>query len=141
MDIILAAIAGALGNLSSDAVKTGYRKLKELVLRKSGAAGGAALENWEKKPESPAWKDALLEELQGTGADKDAEIIKAAQALLDAMKAQPGGVGVEIDELQAAELEMSRVAAEKSGTAVKIKKADIAGKATFSDIGGGFPKQ
>ena len=50
MDIIIPAIAGALGNLSSDAVKAGYRKLKELVLRKSGAAGGSALENWEKTP-------------------------------------------------------------------------------------------
>ena len=35
MDIIIPAIAGALGNLSSDAVKAGYRKLKELLLRKS----------------------------------------------------------------------------------------------------------
>lgn len=141
MDIIISAIAGALGNLSSDAVKTGYRKLKELVLRKSGAAGGSALEHWEKKPDSAAWKNALLEELEAAGAAKDAELVKAAEALLAAVKAQAGGVGVEIDELQAAELEMSRVAAEKSGTAVKIKKADIAGKATFSDIGGGFPKQ
>jgi hypothetical protein len=91
MDIIIAAIAGALGNLGSDAVKTGFNKLKDLVLRKSGAAGQAALENWEKKPESAAWKGALHEELEASGVDKDAEIIKAAQALLDAVKAQPGG--------------------------------------------------
>lgn len=95
MDIIISAIAGALGNLSSDAVKTGYRKLKELVLRKSGAAGGSALENWEKKPDSPAWKGALLEELEAAGADKDAEIIKAAEELLTLLeKAKPGGVQV-----------------------------------------------
>ena len=90
MDIIIPAIAGALGNLGSDAVKAGYRKLKEIVLRKSVSAAGA-LESLEQKPNSANRKGVLLEELQGTGADKDEEIIKAAQALLDAVKAQPGG--------------------------------------------------
>lgn len=90
MDIIIPAIAGALGNLGSDAVKAGYRKLKEIVLRKSVSAAGA-LESLEQKPDSANRKGVLLEELQGTGADKDEEIIKAAQDLLDAVKAQPGG--------------------------------------------------
>ncbi len=116
MDIIIPAIACALGNLSSDTVKAVYNKLKVLALRKCGTAGRAALENWEKKPNSPAWKDALLEELQAAGADKDEEIIKAAQALLNAVKAQAGGIGIDIGTFKAAELSLSRVSAEKSGT-------------------------
>lgn len=92
MDIIIAAIAGALGNLSSDAVKAGFNKLKELVLRKCGSAAQAALENWEKKPDSAAWKGALHEELQTAKAEKDAEIVKAAEELLALTeKVKPGG--------------------------------------------------
>ena len=139
--IIIAAIGGALGNLGSDTVKAGYRKLKELLLRKSGASGGAALENWEKKPESPAWKGALLEELEAAGADKDEEIIKAAQALLDAVKAQAGGIGMDIGTFKAAKLEVSDVVAEEKGIAVRMKEVDIEGTATFSKIGGSRPNQ
>ncbi len=96
MDIIIPAIAGALGNLGSDAVKAGYRKLKEIVLRKSVSAAGA-LESLEQKPDSANRKGVLLEELEAAGADKDEEIIKAAQALLDAVKAQPcGGVKISV---------------------------------------------
>jgi hypothetical protein len=143
-NIIIAAIAGALGNLSSDAVKAGFNKLKELVLRNCGAESGMAkkIDELELEPNSEQLKIELKEAAAQAGADKDAELVKAAEELLAAVQAQAGGVGVSIDKLKAAELEMSRVAAEKSGTAVQIKEAEIAGKATFSDIGGcRFPKQ
>ncbi len=93
MDIIIAAIAGALGNLSSDAVKAGYNKLKELVLRKFGEDSDLvdAVKKLEQKPDAPARQQLLKEETAAAGADKDEEIIKAAQALLEAVKAQPGG--------------------------------------------------
>ncbi|MGX9728793.1 MAG: hypothetical protein ACTFAK_16215 [Candidatus Electronema sp. VV] len=93
MDIIIAAIAGALGNLSSDVVKAGYSKLKELLQRKFGAESDLAdaLKKLEKQPDAKWRQDALQGEAEAAGADKDEEIIKAAQALLDAVKAQPGG--------------------------------------------------
>jgi hypothetical protein len=93
MDIIIAAIAGALGNLSSDVVKAGYSKLKELLLRKSGAESDLAdaVKKLEQKPDAQARQLLLKEEAAAAGANKDEEIIKAAQALLDAVKAQPGG--------------------------------------------------
>ncbi len=89
MDIIIAAIAGALGNLGSDAVKAGYNKLKELLLRKSAGAAGA-LESLEQKPDSANRKGVLKEELEADKADKDAEIVKAAEDLLALLgKVQP----------------------------------------------------
>ncbi len=93
MDIIIAAIAGALGNLSSDAVKAAYKGMKDLIQRKFGAEHKMtkAIEELEQEPDSDGWKLVLQEAAKKAGADKDEEIMKAAQALLDAVKAQPGG--------------------------------------------------
>ena len=93
MDILTAVIAAALGNLSSAAVLGAYQAVKTLVLRKFGAESDLAdaLKKLEKQPDAQWRQDALQGEAEAAGADKDEEIIKAAQALLDAVKAQPGG--------------------------------------------------
>ena len=93
MDIFTSAIAAALGNLGSAAVLGAYQAVKTLVLRKFGADHKMtkALEELEQEPDSDGWKLVLQEAAKKCGADKDEEIIKAAQALLDAVKAQPGG--------------------------------------------------
>lgn len=93
MDIIIAAIAGALGNLGSAAVLGAYQGVKALVQRKFGTDNKMtkAIEELEQEPDSPGRKMLLQEAAAKAGADKDEEIIKAAQALLDAVKAQPGG--------------------------------------------------
>ncbi len=93
MDIIIPAIAGALGNLSSDAVKAAYKGMKDVLLRKFGAESDLAdaLKKLEQKPDAQARQQLLKEEAETAGADKDEEIMKAVQALLDAVKAQPGG--------------------------------------------------
>ena len=93
MDIIIPAIAGALGNLGSAAVLGAYQAVKTLVQRKFGADHKMtkAIEELEQEPDSDGRKLVLQEAAKKAGADKDEEIIKAAQALLDAVKAQPGG--------------------------------------------------
>jgi hypothetical protein len=97
MDIFLPAIAGALGNLGSAAVLGAYQAVKTLVLRKFGAESDLAdaLKKLEQKPDAQGRQITLKEEAAAAGADKDEEIMKAAQALLEAVKAQPGG-GVKI---------------------------------------------
>ena len=93
MDIFTSAIAAALGNLGSAAVLGAYQAVKALVQRKFGADHkmAKAIEELEQEPDSDGWKLVLQEAAKKAGADKDEEIIKAAQALLDAVKAQPGG--------------------------------------------------
>ncbi len=93
MDIFTSAIAAALGNLGSAAVLGAYQAVKTLVQRKFGADHkmAKAIEELEQEPDSDGWKLVLQEAAKKAGADKDEEIIKAAQALLDAVKAQPGG--------------------------------------------------
>ena len=97
MDIFTSAIAAALGNLGSAAVLGAYQAVKALVQRKFGADHkvAKAIEELEQEPNSPGRKMLLQEAATKAGADKDEEIIKAAQALLDAVKEQPGG-GVKI---------------------------------------------
>jgi hypothetical protein len=48
-----------------------------------------ALAKHEEKPK--VWEEPLKEALAESGIDKDEEILKAAQALLDQIKEQPGG--------------------------------------------------
>lgn len=93
METLTTAIMAALGNLGVKAVGDAYEGVKALVLRKFGAESdlAEAVKRLEQKPEAQARQQLLKEEAEAAGADKDEEIIKAAQALLDAVKAQPGG--------------------------------------------------
>lgn len=93
METLTAAIMAALGNLGVKAVGDAYEGVKALVLRKFGAESDLAdaMKKLEKQPDAKWRQDALQGEVEAAGADKDEEIIKAAQALLDAVKAQPGG--------------------------------------------------
>ena len=93
METLTTAIMAALGNLGVKAVGDAYEGVKTLVLRKFGAESDLAdaMKKLKKQPEAQWRKVALQEESEAAGADKDEEIIKAAQALLDAVKAQPGG--------------------------------------------------
>lgn len=93
METLTTAIIAALGNLGVKAVGDAYEGVKALLLRKFGAESDLAdaVKKLEKQPDSKGRQDTLKEDAAAAGADKDAEIIKAAQALLDAVKAQPGG--------------------------------------------------
>lgn len=93
METLTAAIMAALGNLGVKAVGDAYEGVKALMHRKFGAESDLAdaLKKLEQKPDAQARQQLLKEEAETAGADKDEEIIKAAQALLDAVKAQPGG--------------------------------------------------
>ena len=97
MDIITAAIAGALGNLGTVAVQKAYSELKAVLQRKFGADSDVveAVEKLEKKPEAQGRRLMLQEELEDAGATKDNELIQAAKVLLAQVKQETGsGVNV-----------------------------------------------
>jgi len=93
METLTTAIIAALGNLGAKAVGDAYEGVKALVLRKFGADSDLAdeIKKLEKQPNAQWRQASLKEEAEAAGADKDAEIMKAVQELLDAVKAQPGG--------------------------------------------------
>ena len=101
MDPVTTAIAaGVAAGVASGATKTAeqaivdaYNGLKALLKKKFGAQSEivAATENLERKPDSAGRKGTLAEEVAAAKADQDQEIVKAAEALLELVKALPGG--------------------------------------------------
>jgi hypothetical protein len=83
--IVAAIVAGAAGGgktVAEDAVKGAYGALKGLILRKFGSHPPVqqALERVEQEPQQAA--EELRAGLAGTGAERDTELVRAAQALL-----------------------------------------------------------
>ena len=93
MDLIYSAIIAALGKLGEDAIKDGYEALKALVKRKFGQNKdlNEAIQKIEDKPDSSGRREMLKEEIAASKVDQDEEIVKAATALLEKLKALPGG--------------------------------------------------
>jgi hypothetical protein len=54
----------------------------------------SAVENLEKKPESPGRRETLKEEIAGSPVGTDDEILTAARALLESVKQHGGGQNV-----------------------------------------------
>lgn len=96
MDPITLAIVGALAKLSENVIKDGYDALKATLSKKYGMDSELtrALENVEKKPNSPKRKETLQEEISIAAADQDPEILKMAEALIQRLQDLPGGKNI-----------------------------------------------
>lgn len=96
MDPISMALVGALasgvakgvGEAAKSLIPDAYDALKTAIQKKVGADSDVAeaLESVEKKPESKSRQGVLAEEIAAAGLDKDADLLKLAQALAEALK-------------------------------------------------------
>ena len=103
MDPITLAITSALGagalgaarKVAGNAIGDAYDALKSLLKKKFGSDSEAvkAVDSLEAKPESEGRKQTLSEELETAKADKDPEIVKAAERLQSAVNATQSGTG------------------------------------------------
>ncbi|WP_392531356.1 hypothetical protein [Nostoc sp. C117] len=97
VSMIIAALgAGALAatkDTAGTAVKDAYQGLKTLIKKRfeSEPKAQMVLEEHETDPET--YEAPLKKKLAETGADKDAEIIKLAQELLEQLKPEESAVG------------------------------------------------
>lgn len=92
MDPITTAIATAvLTDLSKDTIKGSYRALKDALTKRFGAESDLAdaVDKLEKKPDSEGRKATVQEEVSLAKVNEDPELLKLAQDLLNALKAQP----------------------------------------------------
>lgn len=95
ISMIIAALgAGAIAatkDTAGTAVKDAYQGLKTLIKKKfEGDVLGQAMV--DAKPEEIKQAEGLLKDkITQAGVDRDQEIIKVAQDLLDKIKEQPGG--------------------------------------------------
>ena len=90
---IAAGVTSGVTEVGKKAVVDAYGKLKAMLKEKLGDDSDVvdAVEKLEKKPDSEPRKGLLHEAVTDAKADQDEEILAAAQALLDKVKAQPGG--------------------------------------------------
>lgn len=90
---IVAAIAAGASKVGEQAVVDAYAKLKDLLTKKLGAKSDVvkAVKEVEAKPDSSGRKDVLQEEIAAAKADKDPELLQAAQVVIKVIKAKPGG--------------------------------------------------
>jgi hypothetical protein len=97
---ILAAIAaGAVSGITKvgeQVVVEAYGKLKELLKKKFGPKSKLvnAVEELEANPKSTPRKEVVKEEVATVKADKDKELLQAAQVLIKSVKALPGGTQI-----------------------------------------------
>ncbi|HEY7392736.1 MAG TPA: hypothetical protein VH640_29725 [Bryobacteraceae bacterium] len=94
---IIAAIAAGISTgvpkLLEKTISDAYDGLKALLKRKFGHDSGLvkAVDELEAEPESEGRKVILKEKVAHSKAADDADILKAAQELLDKLNAAPGG--------------------------------------------------
>jgi len=93
---IVAALASGMTKVGEKAIMDSYESLKNLIKRKFGAQSSVAkaVDELEAKPDSAGRKETLKEEMTAVKAEQDAELLKAAQLLLEKIKAQPGGTQI-----------------------------------------------
>lgn len=147
--IITALVAGATAAVQTGAaeiVKDAYSRLKAYLSQQY--AVGAAVEQLEKRPDSAARRAVVQEELADAQAAQDATLAQLAQALLEAIAAQPAQTvhskGVTLQEIKAAAIKLNDITAQGRGNVigVEIKGAEVAGAIEISGVrAGDMPAQ
>jgi hypothetical protein len=126
--IVTALAAGAAAGLQSAAPKVitdAYEGIKAIIKRKYGQVD---LKTLESSPASSNRKGVVKEELEKTDAGQDEELLRQAQAVLQAVKQHApetaAAAGVSIEDLEVgASLRISDIVA--SGAGVSIKNARV----------------
>lgn len=81
----------------------------------------------------------MEEELAAAGADKDAEVLQHAQALLEAIQRHApqaaAAIGVDLKNIEGAALAIRRITA--TGAGVKVERAKLSGGITIEDVRAG----
>ena len=90
---LTAGVAGGVTEVGKKAIVGAYDALKAALKKKFGTESELvkAVQSLETKPDSAGRKTMVQEEVAATKADQNPEILAAAQALLEKIKAQPGG--------------------------------------------------
>lgn len=137
--IVAAIVAGAAGGVAEASIVEGYNALKGVFARRFGDQSQIvrAVESVEIRPSSTNRQGILAEEIQDAGADKDVEVLAVVTRLLEAIQnaSQAGAIGVDLEEIKAAALKISDIAA--TGTGVKAKKVELSGNMSIEGVRAG----
>ena len=135
----LALGAGAVAGKEavSELAKDAYAALKNLVKSRYPKV---SVDQLEQAPESKSRRAVVEEDLTTAGAGQDAELLAAAHRLTELIRQQSpnlaAAIGVELKEVEAANLRLADIAA--AGTGVKIEKGKISGDIEIRGVRAGI---
>ena len=134
--IVAAVAAGAAAGLkdtAAAAVKDAYAALKGLLSDR-----GVDVDAVERKPDSQPKRESLAEDLQDGEAGTDAAVLKAAQLLIDEVKASDAAaaraVGVDLDDVSAAFVRIADVKARGDAVGVDLDNVTTTGGIDISGV-------
>ncbi|BDE00696.1 hypothetical protein [Mycolicibacterium fortuitum] len=140
VSIIVAAVAlGAQEGVratAAEAVKDTYAALKRLIIDRYKGVDPSPV---EAKPSSEAKRASLEEDLRDAGAESDGDLLAAARALVEAVKADnPAAgepIGVDLERIESEALRIQNV--QSSGGGVRVRDAKVSGPVDISGISAG----
>jgi hypothetical protein len=137
--IVFALASGAAAGLKPTAEKIitdAYAGLKGMIQRKYNNVDLRPVEN---KPESESKRESVAEDLADAGATGDQELLDLAKVLIDAVakhdKATVAAIGVDLEEVKAAYLNIKKVTT--TGAGVKVKKGEFEGGIDIEEVNAG----
>ena len=120
----------------TEIVKDAYAALKRLIKDRYPTV---SVEQLEAAPESKMRRGVIEEDLTKLGADKDPELLAAAQRLSDAVQRQApalaASIGIDLKDLEAANVRLRDITA--SGTGVRMEGAKLSGDLDIEGVRAG----
>lgn len=104
---IVSALAAGLADVGKEGIRDAYQGLKSLLYRKFGPQSSVfkAVEDLESNPSSPARKAVLQEEVAQSRADRDPELLRTANYVIQKVRypssmKQSGTGNMQVQEAQ-----------------------------------------
>src|SRR3984957_6620579 len=137
LSLALGAKAAAGKALVGEIVKDAYAKVKGIIASRFSSVPLSILET---APESGGRRAVTAEELTKLQADKDADLVAAAQKLIKLIQEKAPetaeAIGVNIKDVETANIRLARIAS--SGTGVNIERVKATGDIEIQDVQAGL---
>ena len=136
---IIAAVGAGLAKVGETAVVDAYNGVKSLIVKKFGKESQLkkAVDALEERPDSESRKGMVKEEVEAANADKDPDLLAAANLLLAALKKSSDATGVKIgDTIIEGSLTAEQVVAEGAGsTGLEVASSTIKQDVHLGNVG------
>jgi hypothetical protein len=139
--IVMALAAGAAAGLkptAEQAIKDGYVGLKSLIQKKFTGSNNS-LNQLEEKPESEARRAVLKEDLEEVEVDKDEEILRQAQSLLETIESKAPEtaniIAVDLEDITGGALRLKDIVS--TGVGVRVRKGRLTGDIEIEGVRAG----
>jgi hypothetical protein len=137
LSLALGAASIAGNEIVSALVTDAYDGLKNLIKRRYPKV---SVDSLEQAPDSKNRRAVVEEDLAAAGAAQDAELLAAAQKLIELIHQHApnaaAATGVNLKDIEAANLRLTDIVA--SGIGVKVEKARLSGDVTISGVRAGL---